>query len=48
MIIGEALPRNAQHFPNKLAIIEQNKIAYPSAICICAPTVSETTLPNRD
>ena len=25
MIIGEALPRNAQHFPNKLAIIDQNK-----------------------
>ena len=25
MIIGEALPRNAQHFPNKLAIVDQNK-----------------------
>jgi fatty-acyl-CoA synthase len=25
MIIGEALPRNAQHFPDKLAIIDQNK-----------------------
>ena len=25
MIIGEALPRNAQHFPNKPAIVDQNK-----------------------
>src|SRR5918994_150706 len=25
MIIGEALPRNAQHFPNKLAIVDQDK-----------------------
>lgn len=25
MIIGEALPRNAQHFPNKLAIVDQKK-----------------------
>jgi fatty-acyl-CoA synthase len=25
MIIGEALPRNAQHFPYKLAIVDQNK-----------------------
>jgi acyl-CoA synthetase (AMP-forming)/AMP-acid ligase II len=25
MIIGEALPRNAQRFPNKLAIVDENK-----------------------
>ena len=25
MIIGEALPRNAQHFPNKPAIVDKNK-----------------------
>jgi acyl-CoA synthetase (AMP-forming)/AMP-acid ligase II len=25
MIIGEALPRNAQHFPNKLAIVDQTR-----------------------
>ena len=25
MIIGEALPRNAQHFPDKPAIVDQNK-----------------------